>query len=240
MTRIADSIVRKIKEEGVKPIDKRIFLLRNSFIWGLLGVSVLFGSLSFSIIIYMLESSDIQTFISLSDTPFEYLLLSVPILWIVLTIFSLVLGYINFLSTQEGYKFDFSRIFISNFIAIAVFGSILYLVGITSLFNNFLSENIDVYNKIADPRYVVWNDEERGQIAGDIVSVDYQAKTLSLEDLSGEDKNVDFSGAQVRSSVDLVAGSRVKVRGAMEENTFVATDILPWEGRGKHMQGNRF
>jgi len=188
----------------------------------------------------MLESSDIQTFISLSDTPFEYLLLSIPILWIVLTIFSLVLGYINFLSTQEGYKFDFSRIFISNFVAIAAFGSILYLVGITSLFNNFLSENIDVYNKIADPRYVVWNDEERGQIAGDIVSVDYQAKTLSLEDLSGEDKNVDFSEAQVRSSVDLVAGSRVKVRGTMEENTFVATDILPWEGRGKHMQGNRF
>lgn len=235
MTRIADRIVNRIKEEGIKPIDKRIFILRRSFLWGILGINFVFGSISFSILIFMFENTDIQ-----KDTPIEFIILSIPILWVILTIFSLILGYINIISTKDGYKFEFFKIFAVNIFFTIVFGSLLYFSGASSLLNNFLSENVHTYNQIADPRYTVWNSIESGQIAGEILSIDTQNKTLTLKDLSGEVRSIDFSNARVRTFVDLVEGSRVKVRGSFDGNIFEASDVLPWEGRGRNMQGNHF
>ncbi len=183
----------------------------------------------------MLENTDIQ-----KETPIGYIILSIPILWVILTIISLVLGYINIISTKDGYKFEFFKIFAVNIFFTIVFGSLLYFSGASSLLNNFLSENVHTYNQIADPRYTVWNNIENGQIAGEIISIDTKNKSFSLKDLSGEVRSIDFSNARVRTFVDLVEGSRVKVRGSFDGNIFEASDVLPWEGRGRNMQGNHF
>lgn len=93
---------------------------------------------------------------------------------------------------------------------------------------------------MVDPRYKVWNRPDEGFIAGKILSVEEEtSESLKMEDLSQNRWEVDISNARIRRAVILEEGQEIKVRGsALDESTFEASDILPWEGKRVRMQEN--
>ncbi len=237
MAKISKEILEKIEKDSIKPVGKWSFVLKDSFIWFLFVFNILFGSIGFAISIYLFELSDVLNLILSVNDLIQVFILAIPVVWLILTVLFLFVGYLNLKYTKGGYRYSIFKIFLINILLIVILGTILSNIGVSERLNTFFSDSIPSYQESIDPRYKVWSRPTEGYIAGDIVSID--DKVISLKDLDGNIWEIDYSNAFVRGAVNLKIGERVKVRGSVEEKeVFDATDILPWDGRGRHMQQN--
>ncbi len=237
MGRISKEILEKIEKENIKPIGKWSFVLKESFIWVLFVLNVIFGSIGFAITSYLFESSDILNLILSVNDFLEVLILSIPIVWVLLTVIFILVGYINLRYTKGGYRYSIGKIFLINILCILVLGVFLRNIGVSEKLNNLFSENFPSYQQSVDPRYSVWSRPAEGYIAGEILSV--QDSIVEIKDLDGNIWNIDISQAYVRGAVSLKVGEKIKSRGSVgDNNVFNALDVLPWEGRGRHLQQN--
>lgn len=239
MGKISNKILKKIEEENIKPIGKWSFVLKNSFLWTLFGLNILFGSLGFAISIYLFESSDILNLILSVNDFMQVLVLAIPTVWVVLTLAFLIVSYLNFRYTERGYSLSFSKIFFINIIAILLIGGILNAAGVSERLNTVFSEGISSYSQSIDPRYKIWNNPSGGYLAGSIVSI--EVGSIEITDLEGNKWVVITSDARIRRAVGLIEGEKIKIIGnVLDEGTFEALEILPWEGRGRIMQEKQF
>lgn len=236
MAKISNEILKRIERENIKPIGRWSFILKDSFIWFLFALNILFGSIGFAISIYLFELSDVLNLILSVNDLIQLFILAIPVIWVLLTLIFIFVGYINFKYTNGGYKYSVFKIFLTNILLVIILGIALDRIGISEKLNTFFANNIQSYQENTDPRYTVWNRPTEGYLAGDILFIKSE-EILSIKDLEGKEWSVDYSEAYVRSSVRLDIGVRVKIRGSIEDGgTFRATDILPWDGRGRHMQ----
>ncbi|RMD50667.1 hypothetical protein D6827_03615, partial [Candidatus Parcubacteria bacterium] len=53
MSKLADKILEKIETDNIEPVPVWAFKLRNWFFWGLWILSVVFGAVAISIILYV-------------------------------------------------------------------------------------------------------------------------------------------------------------------------------------------
>ncbi len=239
MGKISKEILQKIEKENIKPIGKWSFVLKNSFLWTLFGLNILFGSLGFAISIYLFESSDILNLILSVNDFMQVLVLAIPTVWILLTVAFLIVSYLNFRYTERGYSLSLPKIFLINITAILLLGGILHILGVSERLNTVFSESISSYSQSIDPRYKVWSNPEGGYLAGEIVLVNEES--VEIMDLEGRKWIVETSNARVRRSVNLIRGEKIKIVGnVLEEGNFEAFEILPWEGKGRNMQENHF
>ena len=239
MGKISKEILKKIERENIKPIGKWSFVLKNSFLWTLFGLNILFGSLGFAISIYLFQSSDILNLILSVNDFLQVLVLAIPTVWVLLTLLFLIVSYLNFRYTKRGYSLSFVKIFTINIIVILLIGGTLHILGVSERLNTVFSDSITSYNQSIDPRYKIWSNPEGGYIAGNIVSV--EEGSIEITDLEGNRWVVGTSNARVRRSVSLIEGEKIKiVRNALDEWTFEALEILPWEGKGRNMQEKHF
>ncbi len=237
MGEISKEVLKKIKKEEIKPVSRLSFLLKNSFLWTLFGISIIFGSIGFSIVLFMLERTDISTYLSSVNSPIKLILISIPLLWVFLTVLSLILGYINFRNTQRGYRFEFIKVFLLNILSVILLGSLLHLVGGSLVFNTLFERNIPFYTQVADSRYAVWNRPEEGFLAGKIVRIEKVGESMLVLSLDDDEYTVLYEQARIRPLANIEIGEIIKIRGKLvEENSFEAFDIMPWDGRGRHMQ----
>ena len=239
MGKISKKVLQRIEKENIKPIGKWSFVLKNSFLWSLFGLNILFGSIGLAISIYLFESSDILNLILSVNDFLGVLILAIPTVWVLLTVSFLIVAYLNFKYTDRGYMFSFRKIFVINTLAILILGGILHLSGVSERLNRVFSESFSEYDITLDPRYKIWSAPETGYLAGTILSVNKES--IEIEDLDGNTWSVDTSEAKVRRAVGLIEGEKIKIVGnVVSESTFQALEILPWEGRGRNMQEKHF
>lgn len=237
MRKISKEVLEKIEKESIKPIGKWSFVLKESFIWVLFVLNVIFGSIGFAITSYLFESSDILNLILSVNDFLQILVLSIPIIWVLLTVIFVFVGYVNLRYTKSGYRYSIGKIFLINILCILVLGVFLRSIGVSEELNNLFSENFPSYQQSVDPRYSVWSRPQEGYIAGEILSI--QGDTVEITDLDGDIWSIDISNANVRGAVNLKVGEKIKSRGSIgDNNVFNALDILPWEGRGRYLQQN--
>ena len=100
------NILERIKEDNLKPKPKWTFLFKDSVIWFFGALSLVFGALGVSVIIYLLKNNDWSLYNKLSGSFLEFILLTMPYFWILfLAIFILVIKY-NIQHTKKGYKYS--------------------------------------------------------------------------------------------------------------------------------------
>ncbi len=237
MGKISKEVIKKIEKENIKPIGKWSFVLKESFLWVLFVFNVIFGSIGFAITSYLFESSDILDFILSVNDFLQILVLSIPIIWVLLTVIFVFVGYLNLRYTKGGYRYSIGKIFLINILCILVLGVFLRNVGVSEKLNTLFVDNFPSYQQSVDPRYSVWSRPQEGYIAGEILSI--QDNVVKIKDLDGKKWSIDISQANVRGAVNLTVGEKIKSRGsAQDNNVFNALDVLPWEGRGRRMQQN--
>ncbi len=237
MGKISKKVLEKIKKEDIKPIGKLSFVLKDSFVLFLFILNIIFGSIGLAISLYLFRVSDIFDLILSVNDFIQILIISIPIIWILITLLFLFVSYLNFKYSKGGYRFSFVKIFFINLLIIFVLGVSIDTIGLSERLNRVFSTSIPMYQQSVDPRYQVWNRPEEGYLAGEILKIN--VGDILIEDLSGNSWNVDISDANIRRVVDIQINEKVKIRGRIgENNTFIATDILPWEGRRNNMQQN--
>lgn len=237
MVKISKKVLEKIQKEDIKPIGRLSFVLRDSFLLLLFILNIIFGSIGLAISIYLFRVSDIFNLILSVNDFLQILIISIPVIWILITLLFLSVSYLNFKYSKRGYRFSFIKIFLINIAIIFVLGVCIDILGLSERLNMIFSTSIPNYQQSVDPRYQVWNRSEDGYVAGEIVEINTNG--LVVNDLNDMIWNIDITQANIRRMANIQIGERIKIRGNIEgDNTFKAFDILPWEGRRNNMQQN--
>lgn len=240
MGKTSKNVLEKIKKFEIKPIPKWQFMLKESFVRILFGINIFLGSIGFGIVLYLLMNSEVLQDKTLLSTFWERIIFGIPLAWILLTIFFVIVAYYNFKNTQEGYRYDVIKIFLLSIFISFFLGSILYFTRLSERLNDLFVENIPYYTHTLDLREKIWMRTEEGFLAGKIKSVDDEMKLFELIDLEGSVWEVTYGKAMVKSRVQLVEEEEIKIIGKrVSNNVFEALEIRPWGGSGRFMQENR-
>ncbi|MBP9758567.1 hypothetical protein KBD45_02635 [Candidatus Dojkabacteria bacterium] len=235
MKNLSDSVLGKIKEQNIKPIPKWEFLLKEYFIKGLFILNLLFGSIGFGIVIYLITNSELISDPSLVSNVWEWLIIAVPFVWILLTIIFVFVAYYNFRHTNKGYKFSVFKILLINIGISLILGIIFNVTGVSQKLNDVFAKNIPFYTHSLDLRTQVWMRPNEGYLAGTIIELNSSNNKITLKDLNGQQWNVNFKDALVRGRVKLELNEQIKLIGKVSsENNFDASELRPWNGRGKN------
>jgi hypothetical protein len=231
MKKLADNILNKIDQEKIKPIPKWEFLLKDSVIWGTFVVSVMFGSIGSAITMFLLVNSEVLSDFSLASSFFQWIILSIPVVWIVITLIFVLISIYNFKHTDEGYRYSVFSIFAVSLVVSILIGSIFYFFGLSERLNNWFGQSIPYYTSMMDTRSTVWTRPEEGYLSGTIIAVD--TKTIRIVDYTNTEWVINYEKADIKRSVELSVGTEIKIIGSIDSGyTFTATEIRSWSGKG--------
>jgi hypothetical protein len=164
------SILDTIKENKIKPKARWTFLLKDYVVWIFGLISLVLGSFSVAIIIYLLKNNDWNIYHEFSGSLFEFVTLVIPYFWILLLfIFILLINY-NIKHTKKGYKFTWPVLVGATVIASAVCGTLFFGVGLGRTLDDVLGEHVSFYDRVMNPRVIIWNQPGKGRLGGLLVS----------------------------------------------------------------------
>lgn len=225
---LSQKVLKKIKQEKIKPKPRWEFLLRDYAIWVLSIVFLLIGSFAFAVVIFLVKHNDWAIYEQINDSLLKFTLLTLPYFWFVFLILFLVLAYYNFRHTKRGYRYKTFTILIGAVLVSLLLGVLLYNFGVGEAIDQAFAERVPFYSTLLRQRRI-WTQASEGRLAGVIVSVqnkeDFEIKALDREvwRVSGDDMRVIPDPEIIR------IGTRVKIFGEQKgENNFEALLVIPF------------
>ncbi len=227
MSNLSKSIIDKIKKGRLKPTSKWIFHFKHSVMWGLFGLSVLFGSIAISIIFFQFRDAGWDIYSQMNDGVVEFVLLALPYSWLILMVGFLTLAYYHFRHTKKGYRYNIFAIIGLSLLTSLILGSALYASGFSERLETLFQE-IPHYEKLHFGKRMLWQRPDHGRLAGTIIRV-HDDKIFILHDFRQRQWEVDAKGAKIRPGVMLEKGQHVRMIGEkLGVGRFHATVIGPW------------
>jgi hypothetical protein len=234
MTTTSEKILQTIKEKHIEPDPRWKFLAKNWVLWLAFIAALVVGALSFSVVLEILFNHDWDVYFYLHKSFLQYLVLSLPYLWIICLMLFSWLAYYNFVHTKGWYHHHVYGIVILSVASSVCLGAIMYHFGIGDSVDQIFSSNVPYYNKLKFGKNDVWSHPEDGLLGGDIIQV-LSSDEFVIKDLSGNiweinDHDLKNQGDKIR------IGERVKIIGQEDDgkDNFDAKEIRDWDSRGKN------
>ena len=237
MKNISEEVFKKIKKENIKPKSYRYFTTKNYFIWFLFGISIIFGSFAFSMILFMFRQLDWDIYHYLGDSFLKTVFISLPYLWLIFLILFLGVAYYNFIHTKRGYRFRFITILVTSLIISTLLGTVLYFNGFSENLENIFFQKIPYYNKLIYTCENQWMQPSKGLLAGTIMEAGISKNSFGLMDFNNQHWEVNIDNTIWKGKLKTSKGLKIKLMGKMEDEThFTAIEIRPWKGQKKFTQ----
>lgn len=213
MENIIQKVLEKIKNSKITPKPRWIFVARNIFYWFLAPVFLIFGGLSFSIIIYMFLNNDWDLRARVGGSLFGFLIATLPYLWIILFILFVIAGYFYFRRTKSGYKYEFLKTVSYGGFIIVVLGMFFYF----SRFGVYIDRNLskmEFYNRFSCPNAKMWNRPDKGIISGEVIDFDLNGN-MKFIDINGKPWDVKFPKEMPLNFREMIEenNNRIKIIG---------------------------
>lgn len=202
-------------------------MLRGYVLWALFVLSVLLGSLSFGVIVHVINSGDFDIVSHLQGNLATSAVMMLPYFWLLFLVIFAAVAYFNWKSTKLGYRFK-RRWIVLGSVALSMFiGSIFYALGMAKKVDNLMTKNLPIYNQTKhDARRELWLQPENGLLTGKIIGIDEVNEKLLVVDETGKDWVVDDDGAGGENTQLEIKGKIVKVIGERRgEKDFRAKEI---------------
>jgi len=232
MDKLSNQILDQIKAKDIKPIPKSIFLLRNIGLGVISVLSTILGGISVSLLTYNAANQDWDIYRHLNESFFGFVVSSLPYLWIILVIISLVITVFNIEHSKNGYKYSPLKITIISMLLALILGFGGYALGLGKKIDNYLGSKFTSYQSVDAEKKVVWSQSEKGLFSGVIKTVDQNKKTFILDDFQGKQWIVDYKNANIRGRIQIESGSEVKIVGKQSGDLIEASEIRPWGNAG--------
>ena len=230
---ISQIALERIKDGGIKPISKSIFNLRRVIFWALVGLSITIGAISFSVILSILTNNEWDLY---NRFGVSFILKTLPYFWFVCVILLAILGDIYYKKTPLGHRPNTIIIVSAYIIATTVLGSTLHFIGVGSVVEESISQNIPIYHVLVFDKDEFWSNGDEGLIAGKIIFVN--GKSINIIDFNNSLWTINIEDADIIGKTQIQEGEIIKVIGdAGENNTFIAEEIRPW-GQSKIHKNN--
>jgi len=227
MTKFSEEIIGKIKCNKIAPVSRWHFLLKSYVFWTLFVVSVLLGSLSFGVIMHVINSGDFDIVNHLKGNIFTSTVMLLPYFWLLFLLMFVGVAYANWKSTRLGYRFK-RRWIVLGSVALSVFlGNIFYVLGMAKEVDNLMTKALPLYNQSKHAALSeLWFQPENGLLTGKIVEVDEATEKLVVLDETGKKWSVDDKDIQWENMELEKKGKIVKMIGEKDgENNFKAKEI---------------
>jgi hypothetical protein len=224
-----NKIISKIEEEKLKPRPRWKFVFKNYFLWIIGFLSLFFGALSFSLIIYLFNSGENILSDRFGASFWEVFLAIVPIFWLIFLALFVFLFYLNLKKTKKAYKYSPFFILIIGFISSIALGASFYMLGFSKNFDNILGKNINpfVYSRFMNPQLNFWSEPEKGRLSGIILKSGYD-KEFSLIDKNSNEWLVFYDNLNPPHVLKLEEGLLIRCFGKkISDNQFMAFHIMP-------------
>jgi hypothetical protein len=227
MTQFSESIIGRIKTEHIAPVPRWHFLLKSYVFWGLLILSIILGSLSFSVIAHLIGNGDLDVFDYMQGNIITSAVMMLPYFWLFsLAIFALV-AYYNWKHTRLGYKFKRRWLFVSSIVLSITMGSIFYAFGMGNAIDAIMAKAMPFYDQSKhQARNELWLRPESGLIMGKVLNIDNINNKITIQDGQGVDWNIDEKAVPSAVVGVIKKGKIVKVIGKKNgDSAFVAKEI---------------
>ncbi len=229
MPSASEKVLKKIEEGKVTPKPRWWFVARRYSVWTVAVVSLVLGSLAFSLILYLLTNQDWNLRPTAGHHFLSWLLLSLPYAWIVFFLLFLAVIYFNFRQFKKGYKYPAYLVIITACVTVVLFGSVAAGLGLHRRLHTLFVNSMPFYQTIFDARVNAWERPQAGFLAGQITAgLD---DGFSLRDFRRQDWDVTMnSQTKLEDELELVVGEEVKIIGQeIGPSVFSAQEIRGWE-----------
>lgn len=192
MTKLSESIIGKIKCDKITPVPRWHFLIKGYTFWSLFCISVIFGSLSFSVIVHVINSGDIDIWDHLQGSLFSSAVMLLPIFWILFLILFATLAYLNWKCTKLGYCVKRRWIVLGSVAFSMIFGGVFYSFGLGKQADGMMTRALPFYDQYKHrARKDLWQQPERGLLTGKIIDIDEENEKLLIRDENGQNWIID-------------------------------------------------
>lgn len=228
---ISQIVQERIREEGIKPISRKVFSIKRVLFWVAVASSFVVGAFAFSLILSALFNNDWDLY---NKFGFNFIFKTIPYFWLVFLLIFTLLGEFYYKQTSFGYRSRVVVIVGIYMISTAAFGAIFYGVGVGDFIEKFLDESAPTYRNIILNRHQIWANPEEGLLSGQITKV--FEDNIEIIDFNGIVWIVDTGDVVIRGDLELESGDRIKIIGNKNEgNNFDADEIRPWMMGGRMM-----
>ncbi|MFH1508839.1 MAG: hypothetical protein ABIE68_01625 [bacterium] len=231
MNDISKTILEQIKNKKIELKPKWQFMMLRILLWIASIISVLIGSLAFSVILYMLINNDWDIYERLGRTPLQHAFLSLPYLYLIILVAFIALAYINAKHTKKGYKYNSYLVVIASLLFSIGLGGILYTFGLGARIDFAMSDRLPQLHQFFYNRDDAWTNPTLGLLAGEII--DLNSDEIVIIDKNGIEWEVLIDKYDILFSVsDFEVGDQVRIIGEMEDDKFMAISIRSWHELG--------
>jgi len=224
MTKISENILRTITDTQVKPEPKWKFLAKNWLTLFLFGFSLLVGALSFAVILDIMANYDWDIYTYLHQTFLQYVLFSLPYVWITLLALFLGLAYYDFIHIKGWYRYRMYLVFFGSLFLSIGLGTAFFFVGFGNNIDTALNENVPLYKASKVNLEEIWNHPDEGLLEGEIVRIEGRSDFV-LKDPAGKYWSIQ-DGDNDEDDRNFVEGEIVRIIGDRQaDDKFKAKDI---------------
>lgn len=226
-SKLSQSILGKISTQKIKPRPKWHFVLKNTSFWLIFIGSILLGALGFGLILTVSSAVGIEEILNLPRSPIDFLIRTIPIIWIIIFLFFLCGALWGFHHTKKGYKISFRNLLVGNILISAILGIGLHSTQIAERIEIRIARSVTFYEGAEDRKKRLWHNPSEGRLTGLIIETNSRnywtiktpdgIKGVSLENIR-----------KIHPSLE--KGKLIRVIGTIKnENIFEAEKLLPWK-----------
>jgi hypothetical protein len=231
MNDISKETLRKIKDQGIRPHTKGYFFLKRSTVWGLFCFSLVLGSIASSAVIFQMNNAEWALFKHFRHSIIEFILLTIPFLWILFLIGFTIGAFFYFRQTQGGYRYRTITVVTLSILLSIIGGTVMNIAGLSERIESVFEENIPFYRGVGYCNKMIWMSPDKGLLAGTIVAVKEEG-IIELKDLDGKTWRINTNEAIWRGRLSSAPDLEIKLIGVRTgEDGFIASEVRPWHGR---------
>ncbi len=228
----SSKLLERIRAEKITPIPKWQFSSKQWSLWVGFIASIIFGALSFSVILFTIQQTDFILLNHLSHSKAEFILGVLPFFWLISLFVFLGFAFYSVQFTNKGYKISSVRMVAFGTAMSIVLGTIYFIGGGSSKLEQTFATNLSLYEGLEKKKIKLWSMPESGYLSGEILSL--EAEVLRLKDSKGKIWVIDFSDSFVAPILLMEEGLKIKLIGKMQsDGNFKSEEIRPWGGREK-------
>jgi len=228
-------VLAQIAQDSLTPCARWRFLCRNYFVWIAWAVSVIFGAISFTVMLYVADNARFALYEATHSTPLSFFAEVLPFMWIVAFLIMGTLAYYNMSHTKSAYKYPLWQLLTSSMVFSIVGGIVLHVFGVGYIIDTQLGKGMPLYQSYERTEAKMWQNPEEGRLLGVFSEMDEKEQVYIFID--GNNKKWSIQTAELRTpDRDLLSsGKTVRVLGTTKDQKagyFHACGVFPWMHNG--------
>jgi hypothetical protein len=224
MTTTSEKILEKIKQQQICPEPLWKVKLRHLIFWAMFVLAIIVGALSFAVILETMVYHDWDIYFYLHKNLFEYVMISLPYVWILFLALFSWFAYYNFRHTKGWYRHRTYLVILASIFLGMALGVASFFLGFGRQLDKIFLNSVPYYLKVSLDKKGIWCHPANGLLEGKIVEIknpqEFVVKSCNGRNINIEGSAVDIHGAEVENGED------VKVIGEeISPDVFVAKEV---------------